>query len=173
MVPVLSGGSWSSPFGQMLLLSALLADFVHPAAPRVVITLESSGATDLLLFLVLLVAFFGAARLGRWATRSPSPPHRRRALARHGADPHPRRLRLIVAWVVLSSALGIEGDPQRLPRRRGHPAKGGRTVVQIFEEKLDAIGYGLFIPIFFLMVGTGRLRRHARVSGALWLCRCW
>ncbi|MGE0639419.1 MAG: monovalent cation:proton antiporter family protein [Thermoanaerobaculia bacterium] len=159
------------PFGQMLLLSALLADFVTLLLLGVVITLESSGAAaDLLLFLVLLVAFFGAARLGRWATRSPLTRRIVKELSHATAQIRIRgAFALIVAWVVLSSALGIEvilgaflaGAVIR---------QSGRTVVQIFEEKLDAIGYGLFIPIFFLMVGArvdfGAMRE---VGGALWL----
>jgi len=45
-----------------------------------------------------------------------------------------------------------------------------QTSRQIFEEKLDAMGYGFFIPIFFIMVGA-RFDLAALLAspGALWL----
>lgn len=158
-------------YGQMLLLAALLSDFVTLLLLGVVITIEASGAAaDLLLFLVLLVAFVGASRLGRWATSSPLT---RRLVTELSHATAQIRIRgafaLIVGWVVLSSALGIEVIlgaflAGAVIRQSGH------TVAQIFEEKLDAIGYGLFIPIFFLTVGAsvdfGAMRE---VGGALWL----
>ena len=172
VVPVLKERRLTDqPYGQMLLVSALLADFVTLLLLGVVITLASNGAAaDLLLFLVLLVAFFGAARIGRWATRSPIT---RRIVTELSHATAQIRIRgafaLIVAWVVLSSALGIEvilgaflaGAVIR---------QSGRAMVQIFEEKLDAIGYGLFIPIFFLMVGARvDFAAMREVGGALWL----
>jgi len=172
VVPVLKERRLTGlPYGQMLLLAALLADFVTLLLLGVVITIESSGAAvDLLLFLVLLVAFVLASRVGRWAARSTLT---RRLVTELSHATAQIRIRgafaLIVAWVVLSSALGIEvilgaflaGAVIR---------QSGRTMAQAFEEKLDAIGYGLFIPIFFLMVGARvDFGAMAEVGGALWL----
>ncbi len=159
------------PYGQMLLLSALLADFVTLLLLGVVINIESGdSAADLLLFLVLLLTFVGASRLGRWATASPITGRIVKEMSHATAQIRIRgAFALMVAWVALSSALGLEvilgaflaGAVVR---------QSGRTVAQIFEEKLDAIGYGLFIPIFFLMVGARvDFAAIGAVGGALWL----
>jgi len=172
VVPVLKERRLASePYGQLLLVAALFSDFVTLLLLGVVITLVSRGAAaDLLFFLVLLVAFVGAARIGRWLNANSLTRRLVQDLSHATAQIRIRgAFALIVAWVVLSSSLGIEvilgaflaGAVIR---------QSGRTTAQIFEEKLDAIGYGFFIPIFFVMVGARvDFAAMREAGGALWL----
>jgi len=172
VVPVLKErGLVGRPYGQLLLLAALFSDFVTLLLLGVVITLVSRGAAvDLLFFLVLLIAFVGATRLGRWVTDNPLSRRLVRDLSHATSQIRIRgAFALIVAWVVLSSSLGVEvilgaflaGAVIR---------QSGRTTAQIFEEKLDAIGYGFFIPIFFVMAGARvDFAAMREAGGALWL----
>lgn len=142
-------------YGQVLLVAATLADFVTLLLLTVVIAVRSQGLTfDLLLLPVLLVAFVLVVRIGQSVVRIKwlnglvdSLPHATAQIKVRGA------LALLVAFVVLAEALGAElilgaflaGAIAKLISDRG--------TVDV-HDKLDAIGYGFFIPIFFIMVGV-------------------
>lgn len=156
VVPVLKERRLTArPYGQMLLVAALLADFVTLLLLGFVITIETKGfGIDLLLFVVLLVVFVFTSRIGRWATESSWARKLVRELSHPTAQIRIRfALALIVLWVVLAESLGVDvilgaflaGAALR------QTSKGS---AEVFEQKLDAIGYGFFIPIFFLLVGA-------------------
>ncbi len=142
------------PYGQALLLAALIADFTTLLLLTVAIAAISRGLTlDLLLILVLLAAFAFAVRLSRLFQRIPFWRRIGRELAHATAQIHVRgAFALMVAWVVLAEALGVEvilgaflagAIVSLMTEREESPLR----------EKLDAIGYGFFIPIFFVNVG--------------------
>ncbi|HEY0601562.1 MAG TPA: cation:proton antiporter, partial [Herpetosiphonaceae bacterium] len=156
VVPVLKErGLTTSSYGQVVLLTALLSDFVTLLLLSVVIALFSRGLSlDLLLFGVLLAAFALAVKLGPWFSRVPWLTRLVDELSHATAQVRVRgALLLLVAWVVLAETLGVEiilgaflaGAIVRVSRRKeGSP----------LPEKLDALGYGFFIPLFFILVGA-------------------
>ena len=155
VVPVLKEKKlFSEEYGQYLLVSATVADFVTLLLLAVVIAVRSTGLTlDLLLVPVLLMLFVLSARL---VQRIAARPLIRRVLDELSSATSQIRVRgafaLMVAWVVLAESLGVElilgaflaGAIAGLISHDNESAR----------EKLDAIGYGFFIPIFFIMVGV-------------------
>lgn len=142
-------------YGQTVLVMAVISDFATLLLLGVVISVISRGAgPELLLFTLLLAAFVVAAKIGQWARRLPfltlvvdELSHATAQIQVRGA------FALMVAWVVLAESLGVEvilgaflaGAIISLSSRSHEsPLRG----------KLDAIGYGFFIPIFFVMVGA-------------------
>ena len=156
VVPILKErGETATPFGQTLLLSALVADF----ATMVLITLVAgllSGGSTLRLFLVLLLlgAFAAAVRLGLWAARSERVMRLVRGASTGTAQlPVRGSLALMLVFVALSEQLGTEVILgaflagvllSLLVRDQGADLR----------HKLDALGFGFFIPVFFIMVGV-------------------
>ncbi len=142
-------------YGQAILISASISDFVTLMLLTVVIASNRRGLTlDLLLIPALLAIFTILARFSR---RLSANAWLIRALDDLSSATAQLRVRgafaLMVAWVVLAQALGVElilgaflaGAIAGLLDRNADASA---------QEKLDAIGYGFFIPIFFIMVGA-------------------
>jgi Kef-type K+ transport system membrane component KefB len=142
-------------YGQLLLVAASLADFLILLLVTIFIAIRSVGLTlDLLLIPVLLLAFFVAVRITQLFSGRRLPQRILKELSSATAQIRVRgAFALMVAWVVLAEASGVEvilgaflagaiagliSDPND----------------DDAQEKLDAIGYGFFIPIFFIMVGV-------------------
>lgn len=156
VVPVLKqSGLNASNFGQSVLLGALLADFVTMLMITVYATLYSSGLTlEILLIGILFIAFLVTYRLGLSQIRRPVV---RRLIERLEFATSQIKVRgslaLMLAFVALAQLVEVElilgaflaGAVISLLSSR-HDAG--------LHEKLDAIGYGFFIPIFFVMVGV-------------------
>lgn len=155
VVPVLRDvGLISLPFGQSILLSALVADFSTMLLITVAIAAAAGGVTpELLLILVLFVAFFGAWRVGaflragRWRRLVRTP----RAAA---AETRTRlAFALMIFFVALSQWVGAEVilgaflAGVAISLISGHES---RTL----EGKLSAIGFGFLIPVFFIHTGA-------------------
>ncbi len=157
VVPVLKErGLTVTPYGQTVLITALISDFVTLLLLSVEIAIVNRGAgLDLLLVLVLFVAFVAAAAVGRWTRRWPALARITEELSHATAQFRVRgAFALMIVWVVLSDALGVEvilgaflaGAVISVSRH------GANSPLR---EKLEAIGYGFFIPLFFIMVGAG------------------
>jgi Kef-type K+ transport system membrane component KefB/Trk K+ transport system NAD-binding subunit len=156
VVPILKErGMSTTHYGESLFLAALVSDFATLLLLSLTVGILSRGFTlDLLLFLVLIGAFLGASKLSKWADSS-------RMLNRVAAElSHATsqiRVRgavaLMVAWVVLAESFGVEIilGAFLAGAIMSASSQGKETVLR---EKLDAIGYGFFIPVFFIHVGT-------------------
>ncbi len=156
VVPVLKErGLMSTRYGQTLLMSALVADFGTLVLITVEVVIFSRGLTlEVLLVLLLLVAFAVAVRVGKLVARLPGLPRLIEELAHPTAQIRVRgAVALMVAFIVLSEWLGTEvilgaflagAVISLLARREGSE----------LHMKMDAIGFGFFIPIFFIMVGV-------------------
>jgi len=156
VVPVLKERSLlGSEFGQVMLVAASVADFATLLLLTVVIAIRSTGLTlDLLLIPALLLAFILAVRLVQRFGRALFLQRILRELSSATAQIRIRgAFALMVAWVVLAEALGVEVilGAFLAGAIAGLVADVGDEGAQ---EKLDAIGYGFFIPIFFIMVGV-------------------
>ena len=157
VVPVLKERDLTgSFFGQYVLVASSIADFATLLLLTTTIAVLSSGLTlDLLLIPVLLMIFIMTARFSLQAGQGS---RFQQVLDSISGATSQIRVRfafaLMVAWVVLAEAFGVEvilgaflaGAIAGLIS--GPDDQGAR-------EKLDAIGYGFFIPIFFIMVGVG------------------
>ena len=144
-------------YGQSVLVAALVSDFVTLLLLSTAIVAISQGfSPDLLLFVVLLATFFVAVAISRWLNRIPGLERVISELSHATAQIKVRgSLALMVMCVVLADALGVEiilgaflaGAIVSFASGKGHESS--------LHEKLDAIGYGFFIPIFFINVGAG------------------
>lgn len=157
VMPVLKEHNLSaSRYGQSLLISALIADFATMLLITVVVAILSTGLTfDILLIGLLFVAvflmyYFGMFFFNRtnWVRRAVEElSHASAQIKVRGA------FTLMLLFVVLSELLGTEiilgaflaGAIVALLKT---PSDADLT------HKLEAIGFGFFIPIFFIMVGV-------------------
>jgi len=157
VVPVLKEqGLSSGRYGQTLLIAALIADFVTMLLITVVVAALSQGLTlDILLIGLLFVAFFLMYYFGGiFFNRIKGV---RRVLEELSSATSQIKVRaaftMMLIFVALAEMLGTEiilgaflaGAIVSLLKR----PEDSELVHQ-----LDAIGYGFFIPIFFIMVGV-------------------
>ncbi len=157
VVPVLKEqGLSSGRFGQTLLIAALIADFVTMLLITVVVAALSQGLTlDILLIGLLFVAFFLMYYFGGMLFNRISGV--RRVLEELSSATSQIKVRaaftMMLIFVALAEMLGTEiilgaflaGAIVSLLKR----PEDSELIHQ-----LDAIGYGFFIPIFFIMVGV-------------------
>lgn len=157
VVPVLKEqGLSSGRYGQTLLISALIADFLTMLLITVVVAALSFGLTlDILLIGLLFVAFFLVYYFGgMFFDRFKSV---RSVMEELSSATSQIKIRaaftMMLIFVVLAEMLGTEvilgaflaGAIISLLKR----PEDNEMIHQ-----LDAIGYGFFIPIFFIMVGV-------------------
>jgi Kef-type K+ transport system membrane component KefB/Trk K+ transport system NAD-binding subunit len=142
-------------YGQYILVAASVADFITLLLLTIVIAIRSQGMTlDLLLIPALLTIFAVAVRGMRRVSELGFLQTFLNELSSATAQIRVRAaFALMVAWVVLAEAFGVElilgaflagVIAGLLDDQEGENAR----------DKLDAVGYGFFIPIFFIMVGV-------------------
>ena len=156
VVPILKErGMNATPFGQSLLICALISDFATLLLLSVVIGVISHGFRfEVLLFLVLLATFLLAARAGTWAKRIPGLPRMIDELSHATSQLRVRgAFALMVILAVLAQALGVEVILGAFLAGAIVSLLAGEDKSPL-REKLDAIGYGFFVPIFFISVGA-------------------
>ncbi len=156
VVPVLKErGQLRLPFGQVVLIEASLSDFLTLVLLAVVFAVGRPGPTlNLLLIPLLLVVFLASVRAVQRLARQPLLVRLLGEVTQATAQIRVRAaLAFMVAWVVLAQTLGVElilgaflaGAVAGLLA----PSEDSAS-----RSKLDAIGYGFFIPIFFIMIGV-------------------
>jgi len=156
VVPVLKERRMiSSVYGQTILVGALVADFATLLLISVVVAVQQRGFTpDLLLVLVLVVVFFVILRVARALQRIDAV---KKVMAELSSATAQIRVRgafaLIVMWVMLAETLGLEIILGAFLAGALVSLLGGHQEAML-REKLEAIGFGFFIPIFFIMVGV-------------------
>lgn len=156
VVPILKEAGLSQTlFGQTILLATIIADFVTMFLISLLVAVISRGLTaEILLVFLLFAAFFFAARFGSFLSRIESLQRVIADLSHATAQIKVRAaLSTLLIFVVLAERLGIEiiigaflagaiVALLRTPEDRG------------LSSQLEAIGFGFFIPIFFIMVGV-------------------
>jgi len=156
VVPVLKErGLTGARFGQYILVASSIADFATLLLLTTFIAVLSRGLTlDLLLIPTLLLIFILVARFSSRASRGSRLQDWLNSISSATSQIRVRgAFALMVAWVVLAEAFGVEiilGAflAGAIAGLISSPEDHGER------EKLDAIGYGFFIPIFFIMVGV-------------------
>ena len=155
VVPVLKEKKMSSTnLGQTILLSALLADFLTMFLITVYIAIRSTGLSlNILLIGLLFIPVLLLYQLGERHLRRPLVRRLMEELADATAQIKVRgAFTLMIAFVVLAELIGAELILGAF--------LGGVLASLISEpndekirSKLDAIGFGFFIPLFFVYVG--------------------
>ncbi len=156
VVPILKErGLTDSPYGQLLLVSSLVSDFATLLLLSLTIGIISHGfSVEILFFLFLFAAFLVAARIGQWAKRIPGLVRMIDELSHATAQLRVRgAFALMVILVALAQALGVELILGAFLAGAITSLLGGDDKSPL-REKLDAIGYGFFVPIFFINVGA-------------------
>ena len=143
-------------FGQDLLFSSLVADFMTMLFISVYVAKISSGLSlDLLLILLIFVIFVVLYRLSHYllgktiTIRTLLQPSMQRIEIKTRAA-----FAIMIFFIVLSQKIGIEiilgaflaGFLISLLSEEGD--------LTLLHEKLNAVGFGFFIPLFFIMVGV-------------------
>ncbi len=157
VVPTLKErGLAARPYGQAVLSAAFIADFVTLILIGSFAILRREGPNlELILILALPAAFLLFYRLGSIVGRHHVLARTVEELAHATAQLRVRgALALMLAFVVLAETIGFElilgSFLAGLIASLLSPEEG--TSIRF---KLDAIGYGFFIPIFFINVGAG------------------
>ena len=159
IVPVLKdSGEIASPFGQLVVVSASIADFGTIILLALLFTAgEASRAGTILLLLgvgaLCAVIAIAAAGLGRWKRLT-------NALQRLQDTTAAIRIRgaafLLVLWVAVVEKVGLEiilGAFAAGVLLSFIDRDEAKTHV-LFRTKLHAIGFGVFIPVFFVTSGV-------------------
>ncbi|MGB7874003.1 MAG: cation:proton antiporter [Anaerolineales bacterium] len=156
VVPVLKENRMSSGrFGQAILLAALLADFVTMFLVTVYVAARSTGMSlEILLVVLLFVPVVLFYQLGvRWL-RIPAVRRIFEELSDATAQIKVRgAFAIMVGFVVMAEIIGAElilgaflgGVLASLLSGTGE---------EKLRHKLDAIGFGFFVPLFFVVVGV-------------------
>lgn len=152
VVPLLKEkGLLSQEYGQTLLLAALIADFITMFLITIYVALYTSGLTyKVLLVLLLFVAFFVFYRMGSKVVKAKiidELAHATSQIRVRGS------FALILIFIALAQQLGSEIILGAFLAGLIVSLISGHNSAELF-LKLDAIGYGFFVPIFFIMVGA-------------------
>jgi Kef-type K+ transport system membrane component KefB/Trk K+ transport system NAD-binding subunit len=156
VVPVLKERDLlSQPYGQALLVTAVIADFASMILVSIYVIVNAHGLTfEVLLVLLLFGAFLTAYRLARLARRRFPGLDFLQNLSQATSQIDVRGAFAIgLVFIALAQGLGVEmilgaflgGALISLLADRG---------ASDLHHRLDVIGYAFFIPIFFIMVGV-------------------
>jgi Kef-type K+ transport system membrane component KefB/Trk K+ transport system NAD-binding subunit len=156
LLPVLKErGLLQQSSGQLVFLTALLADFVTVLLLTVyIITLDRGLDPEIFSLGLLFVAFFAAYRFGLRFTRVPGVRRLVEELSQATVQLKVRgAIAILMAFVVLAELLGAE-------LILGAFLAG--MVISLIKSpqdddlihKLEAFGFGFFIPVFFIMAGV-------------------
>jgi Kef-type K+ transport system membrane component KefB/Trk K+ transport system NAD-binding subunit len=172
VVPVLKErGLSSGQYGQTLVIAALVADFLTMLLITVVVGLLSRGAAARILLIgVLFAAVFLMYRLGLVINRVKAIRRTLQELSHATAQIKVRAaFALMLVFVALSEVLGTEVI-------LGAFMAGAIIAVLRTEEderllyQLEGVGFGFFVPVFFIMVGVDfDLRTLFSSTESLWL----
>ena len=156
LLPVLKErGLLNQPSGQLIFLTALLADFITVLLLTVyIITLDRGFDLEILSLGLLFVAFFLAYRLGARFNEMPRIRNLVEELSQATVQIKVRgAIALLMGFVVLAEFLGAELILGAF--------LGGMIISLIkapqdddLVHKLEAFGFGFFVPVFFIMAGV-------------------
>lgn len=156
VVPILKeAGLSQTPFGQTILLATVIADFFTMFLISLLVAAISRGLTaEILLVFLLFVVFFFAARFGSFLSRIESLQRIIEELSHATAQIKVRAaFSTLLIFVVFAERLGLEIIVGAF--LAGAIVALLRTPEDTeLSSHLEAIGFGFFIPIFFIMVGV-------------------
>jgi Kef-type K+ transport system membrane component KefB/Trk K+ transport system NAD-binding subunit len=142
----------SNPYGQLLLAAAMFADFATMLMISVAASIFQGGTPLNILLVLVLMGLLGVLYLA--FKYLPALRHTFRSLA-HGTAQLGIRgsLALLIIFIVLSEKLGVQVILGTFLAGMFVGTVSGKERTEI-HSKLDAIGFGFVIPIFFIMIGV-------------------
>ncbi|RLB55550.1 MAG: hypothetical protein DRJ42_05855 [Deltaproteobacteria bacterium] len=160
-------GEADTRFGQIVILSAVVADFATMLLITVFVAAHgAAGITvDVLIVGTLFILFFGVLFFGkRLLTHQASFVKRIAFTAPKTAELSVRvSMTLMLGFVVFSQFIGAEIILGAFLAGTAISSLSRKSVHGLLGMKLDAIGFGFFIPIFFIMVGA-RFDMHSLLA---------
>lgn len=152
VVPVLKEkGLLAGTYGQILLVSALIADVATMLLITIYISWCKTGnLLPCLLIAVIFLAFAIVVSLGKKAVKAKAVP-----MFRDGTGQIMVKISFFIlfAFICLAEALGIETILGAFIAGLVISIISNQGSFQI-REKMDIIGYGFFIPVFFINIGA-------------------
>jgi Kef-type K+ transport system membrane component KefB/Trk K+ transport system NAD-binding subunit len=155
VMPVLKErGLSSGRFGQSILVAALIADFGTMLLITVLVAVTSRGLTvDILIIGLLFVVFFLLYQLGLFSTRVRGVRRTIEELSHATAQIKVRAaFAIMLIFVALSQVLGTEIILGAFLAGAAISLIRTADDVQV-SHQLEAIGFGFFVPLFFIQVG--------------------
>ncbi len=156
VMPVLKErGLTSQPYGQSLLVAAVIADFATMLLVSVYVVLHTEGLSPELLLILLLFGIFGTAyRMARLAHRHFPGLNFLQSVSEATAQIDVRgAFAIALFFIVLAQGLGVEMILGAFLGGALISLLADRNATDL-HHRLDVIGYAFFIPIFFIMVGV-------------------
>jgi Kef-type K+ transport system membrane component KefB/Trk K+ transport system NAD-binding subunit len=156
VMPVLKErGLTAEPYGQMLLVAAVVADFATMLLVSVYVIVKTEGLSlDVLLVLLLFGAFATVYRVARLARQRLPGLNLMQSISAATAQLDVRGAFAIgLAFIALAQGLGVEMILGAFLGGALISLLADRGASDLY-HRLDVIGYGFFIPIFFVMVGV-------------------
>lgn len=143
-------------YGQRVFLSAAVADIATILLLTIFVSADTRSPATRLALIALMIGLAGAIVVSlRLASRRPAVPG---LVDRLSGATSQLRIRgtfaLLLAFVALAAELGLEvilgaflagAIMSSLSTPRKNP---------VYQEKIDAIGYGFFVPVFFILTGA-------------------
>jgi Kef-type K+ transport system membrane component KefB len=156
-------GVLRKPYGQRLLLMAVVADIITVLLLTIFFSTDESSTLEAPIALITALVMLGVALF--WVltavTRRPAlPPLVRRLSGATSRVPIRGSFALLLAFVALASEFGLEiilgtfmagAIISTIGVPRGNPE---------YQLKMDAIGHGFFVPVFFVLAGHESTFRH-------------
>jgi Kef-type K+ transport system membrane component KefB/Trk K+ transport system NAD-binding subunit len=157
VVPVLKQeGFTGDPFGQLIMACSLVADFASIFLISVYVLFYNQGLSAEILLILILLAVFTVVYRVVFVFRKHSPTSR--FFEEISSATSQIKLRgsftLALFFIVVARTVGLENILGAFLAGVIVSMMAGDEGSSL-REKLDAIGYGFFIPIFFVMVGVG------------------
>jgi Kef-type K+ transport system membrane component KefB/Trk K+ transport system NAD-binding subunit len=156
VMPVLKErGLMSRPYGQAILVAAVVADFATMLLVSVYVILHTQGLSfDVLLILLLFGVFATVYRLGSLARRRFPGLSVLQNVSEATAQIDVRgAFAIALIFIALAQGLGVEMILGAFLGGALISLLSDRRTTDL-HHRLDVIGYAFFIPIFFIMVGV-------------------
>ncbi len=155
-----------TPYGQAMLAYASIADFVTMVLITAWAAIRGGSGSRDLLYLALFMVFISQVYRGGTAfTRLPVV--RRLLSAATGHFDVRAAMALVLVFIAFAQQLGVESILGAFMAGATISLLSGREGEHL-RLKLDAIGFGFFVPIFFIMFGANLDLRAAIMSGQTW-----
>jgi Kef-type K+ transport system membrane component KefB len=154
VLPILrDGGRLGSRLGRTVLVVGAVGELGPIVAMALLLGTRESGVAAILLVLFAVVALGLSAVPGRWGALGGG---RVFSAAEHGTGQSTLRLTVLLLVGLLALAAGLGFDAVLgafvggMVLRRWAPGD-----VEALEKKLDAVAFGVFVPVFFISSGMG------------------
>lgn len=155
LLPILrDNDELETPFGRYVLAAGAIGEF----GPILVVSILITGRHSLGVATLLVLLFFGVVALLAWAAVREHPPKLLALIERtfEASSQLPVRsaLLLLAALVMLADSFQLDFILGAFAAGMLVRQMGGGTGGRLLQTKMDALGFGFLIPIFFVVTGV-------------------